>query len=142
MMRRSVCALGVLTLTVFAAPLLAEEVPTPGTWGKLGHYGAYYKTETETTFEAKVLGETRIPFPRNSGSGCLALQVLRDGIPCTVYLGPESYLKRKGLRLAPGDVVSVLGSDTVVHGQRMVLARELTKEGEVLKIRGKSGKHL
>lgn len=135
--------LGISAALFFAGPATAdEEAAAPEDWGKLGSYGTYYQAEAEAAFEGEVFAVVKIPLTKSGRSYCMALQVMVEGTPCTVYLGPAGYLRRKGMQIEPGDVVSVVGSQVVVNGREMVLAREVMRGADVLKIRQETGERL
>lgn len=135
--------LGILAALLIAVPATAEQgAAAPEEWGKLGSYGTYYQADAESAFEGEVFAVVKIPLTKSGRSYCMALQVMREGTPCTVYLGPAGFLRRKGMQIQPGDVISVVGSQVVVNGREMVLAREVVRGDDVLKIRQETGERL
>jgi hypothetical protein len=142
-MRRLGSIVAALALVAVASPLFAGDGPATGeSWGKLGAYGSLYSAKTESTFEGKILTVVKIPLPNTGDRYCLALQVMRDGNPCTVYLGPGSFVAKRGFEFSSGDVISVTGSQVLANGREIVLAREVLKGDSTLAIRNEFGRHL
>jgi hypothetical protein len=56
-----------------------------------------------------------------------------------VVLGPAWYIENQGLHLAPKDKVEIRGSRTSYEGRAMLIAGEVKKGGEILKLRNDAG---
>ena len=56
-----------------------------------------------------------------------------------VVIGPEKFLKAMEVSYSKGDAVEVLGSKVVVNGNALMVAREVTRNGEVLCARDPRG---
>jgi hypothetical protein len=56
-----------------------------------------------------------------------------------VHLGPSWYLEKHGLRIAPGDRIEVRGSRITFQGKPAIIAAEVKKGGESLKLRDDNG---
>ena len=61
-----------------------------------------------------------------------------DGL-VTVYLGPAWYLDRQKVKVSAKDQVEVTGSRITVNGSDELIAVEIKKGAEILKLRDKSG---
>jgi DNA/RNA endonuclease YhcR with UshA esterase domain len=57
-----------------------------------------------------------------------------------VFVAPESFLKEMEITFAKGDSVEVLGSQLTVDGNALLLAREVTRNGDVMTMRDDHGK--
>jgi hypothetical protein len=57
-----------------------------------------------------------------------------------VSVAPENYLKEIEVTFAKGDAVEVLGSQLTVDGNAVLLAREVTRNGDVMTMRDDHGK--
>jgi len=57
-----------------------------------------------------------------------------------VVVAPEKFLKEMEISFTKGDTIEVLGSEVVVDGSPVMLARELTRAGDTMVMRDDSGK--
>lgn len=56
-----------------------------------------------------------------------------------VHLGPEAFVEGKGLNVAIGDQVEIVGSKVTIAGTPVLLAREVRKGGASVALRDSSG---
>ncbi|MFQ5431218.1 MAG: DNA-binding protein [Nitrospinota bacterium] len=61
-----------------------------------------------------------------------------DGL-VTVYLGPAWYLDRQRVKIRAKDLIEVTGSRVAMDGTDALIAVEIKKGNEILKLRDKSG---
>lgn len=61
-----------------------------------------------------------------------------DGL-ATVYLGPAWYLDRQRVKIRAKDLIEVTGSRVAMDGTDALIAVEIKKGNEILKLRDKSG---
>lgn len=109
-----------------------------GGWGAQGAYGRLYNPATVETVSGKVLAvETMTPM-KGMGSG-MHLKLKTDHETVSVHLGPSWYLERLDTRIEKGDQVEVKGSRVTVGGKPAIIAAEVKKDGELLKLRDESG---
>lgn len=57
-----------------------------------------------------------------------------------VMVAPEKFLKEMEITFAKGDTIEVLGSQLTVDGSPTLLAREVTRNGDVMTMRDEKGK--
>jgi hypothetical protein len=57
-----------------------------------------------------------------------------------VFVGPEKFLKEMEIVFAKGETIEVLGSQLSVNGNAILLAREVTRDNDVVTIRDEQGK--
>jgi hypothetical protein len=57
-----------------------------------------------------------------------------------VFVAPEKFLKEMEITFAKGDSIEVLGSQLTVDGNVLLLAREVTRNGDVMTMRDEHGK--
>ncbi len=57
-----------------------------------------------------------------------------------VHLAPAAWLAAQSLELKPGDEIAVTGAYVTLGGERVVLAREVARGGETLRLRDERGK--
>jgi hypothetical protein len=57
-----------------------------------------------------------------------------------VMIAPEKFLKEMEIALAKGDAIEILGSQVTADGAPLLLAREVTRNGDVMTMRDDKGK--
>jgi len=57
----------------------------------------------------------------------------------TVQLGPPAYVRKQGFDLKQGDSLEVTGSQVTRDGQPLLLAAQMKKDGQTLKLRDEQG---
>ena len=60
----------------------------------------------------------------------------------TVYLGPGWYVEKQGMKIAALDQVQVTGSRIMIQGKPAMIAKEIRKGSQVLKLRNEQGQPL
>jgi hypothetical protein len=56
-----------------------------------------------------------------------------------VHLGPVWYIERQDIKIDPGDKVEITGSRITFQGKPAIIAVELKKGTEILKLRDENG---
>lgn len=74
-----------------------------------------------------------------NGPGGVHLLVRSDDGVVEVHLGPGAFIAEKKVELAAGDAISVIGSKVQMAGRDVIIAREITKGGQVLALRDTNG---
>ena len=59
-----------------------------------------------------------------------------------VHVGPTAYLTEKGITLAKGDTLEILGSRVTIDEQPVVIARQIKKGDNTWTLRDASGRPL
>jgi hypothetical protein len=77
---------------------------------------------------------------RTAPDGYVHLTLRSDKGPVDVALGPEKFLKEMEIVFAKGETIEVLGSQVVVDGAPILLAREVTRNGDIMMMRDEHGK--
>jgi hypothetical protein len=67
------------------------------------------------------------------------LIVKTDKEPLSVHLGPTWYIQRQDIKIMPGDKVEITGSKINFQGQPAIIATEVKKGTEILKLRDQNG---
>lgn len=127
----------VLTASLaFGAPW--KEWRGSGGWGMGSSYNRMYNPATTETISGEILSVEKITPAKGM---YYAIQVVlktdKESIP--VHLGPGWYIERLDTKLAKGDTIEVKGSRVTVNGKPAVIAAEVKKGGEVLKLRDEGG---
>jgi len=104
----------------------------PGAWQDR----RYDPKTVETLLGEIVLVET-VPGARG-GAGIHAV-VKSDKETIPVHLGPAWYLEKQAVKLGQGDKVEVRGSRITFDGKPAVIAAEVKKNGQIVRLRDESG---
>ena len=97
-----------------------------------------YDPKTVETIQGKVLSVEKTAPAKNRGYGVhLMLQTDKETIP--VHLGPASYIEKQTPRIEINDTVSVTGSRVTVDGKPAIIAAQVKKGNDILKLRGENG---
>lgn len=140
--KRTAVLLATLMTVAWATAAMAAP-PCPGGrgsggWGMQGKYGRLYDPATVETVTGKVEAvETMTPM-KGMGAG-IHLKLKTDSGIIPVHLGPAWYIDRLDTRIEKGDRVEVKGSRVTFAGKPAIIAQEVKKGGEVLKLRDQSG---
>ena len=134
-----VSILGAAMLLVIGAVsvLLAQ---TPGT-GR----GAspMYDVKTETTIKGTVESVETVTGTGGRGRrglGGTHLTVKTEKETLEVHVGPTAYLTEKGITLAKGDTLEILGSRVTIDKEPVVIARQIKKGDNTWTLRDASGR--
>ncbi len=119
----------VMTVAVFAAGLLAIH----NTLAQ-GHYDV----TTVETVGGRVLSIEKTAPPNRRGYWINALLQTGKGT-VAVQLGPEWYMEKVRPRIQPNDTIRVTGSRVTVNGKPLIVAADVTKGNEFLKLREANG---
>jgi hypothetical protein len=109
-----------------------------GGWGDKSAYCSLYDPKNVETVKGAVLAiEDVTPMPGMRPGIALQLQTAKETIP--VHLGPSWYLENQDFELKSQDNVEVKGSRIICNGQRVMVAAEVRKGDEVLRLRDAKG---
>lgn len=95
----------------------------------------------DTATEASVSGTLAQP-PARGRMGLYLSVEDSGGEMLDVRTAPLGYLADRGVSLAPGDELEFTGSRVVVRGARVLIAREVTKQGKTVALRDREGRPL
>ncbi len=91
------------------------------------------------TVKGTVLSAEHSHSQRGGRSYSVRFWLKTDNGPVTVYLGPAWYLDRQKVKVCAKDLVEVTGSRVAMDGTDALIAVEVKKGGEILKLRDKGG---
>lgn len=141
-MRKLVAISGVcaVLLLPFGPGALAQGVKWRGSggWGPGSAYGRMYDPKTVEAVTGEVVKVDRIT-PMRGMSGGVHLVVKTDKGDVSVHLGPQWYLENQDVKIEPKDKVEIKGSRVTMQGQPVLIAAEVKKGDEVLKLRDDAG---
>lgn len=143
-MKKNVVTL--ITVTFFVILLFAREsFPQPGRnwkgsggWGLGTEYGRMYDPKTVETISGEVVTVDSI-MPMKGMCYGVHLTVKTDKETISAHLGPGWYIENQDIKIIPKDKVEVKGSRIIFEGKPAIIAAEVKKGDEVLKLRDDSG---
>jgi len=109
-----------------------------GGWGPGTPYNRMYDPKTLETTTGEVVSVSRIT-PNKGMSVGIHMNVKTDKETISVHLGPGWYLENQDVKIEPKDKVEVKGSRITFGGKPAIIAAEVKKGDEVLKLRDDSG---
>jgi hypothetical protein len=138
-----VLMMGLIATFVGAISALAQ--PGPGMmwrgsagWGTGSQYHRMYDPKAVETITGEVTSVDRIT-PVKGMSGGIHMNVKTDKEMISVHLGPAWYLENQDVKIEPKDKVEVKGARTTFAGKPAIIAAEVKKGDEVLKLRDDTG---
>jgi hypothetical protein len=135
-----VLAIAVLTLCVVTESIAQAGMRWRGSggWGPGGHYGRMYDPKTVEIIKGEVVTVEKIT-PRTGMSYGAHVTLKTDKETISVHLGPGWYIENQDVKIEPQDTIEVKGSRTTVAGKPAIIAAEVKKGDELLKLRDESG---
>jgi hypothetical protein len=109
-----------------------------GGWGMGTHYGRMYNPKTVETISGEVVSVDKIT-PMKGMSYGVHLTVKTDKETISVHLGPGWYIESQDIKIMREDKVEVKGSRITFEGNPAIIAAEVKKGEEVLKLRDENG---
>jgi hypothetical protein len=136
----SVLAVAVLALCVVTESIAQAGMKWRGSggWGPGGHYGRMYDPKSVEIISGRVITVERITPRAGMSYGVHAtLQTEKETI--SVHLGPGWYIENQDVKIEPQDRIEVKGSRVTLAGKPAIIAAEVKKGDELLKLRDESG---
>src|SRR4030042_933202 len=107
-------------------------------WGAGDAYIRMYNSKTIETLSGEVVSVDKFTPGRGMSYGVhFTLKTDKETIP--VHLGPSWYVEKQAVTIAAGDKVEVTGSRITYQDQPTIIAGEVKKGGQVLKLRDAAG---
>ena len=132
-----------LILGIAAADAFAQRGPAmmwrgSGGWGPGTPYNKMYDPKTVETISGEIVDVDRIT-PNKGMAGGVRMNVKTEKETVSVHLGPAWYIENQDVKLQAKDKVEVKGSRITFGGKPAIIATEVKKGDEVLKLRDDSG---
>ena len=125
-------------LSTYAQPSRGMMWRGSGGWGPGSQYNRMYDPKAVETITGEVTAVDRIT-PVKGMSGGVHMNVKTDKETISVQLGPSWYLENQDVKIVAKDKVEVKGARTTFAGKPAIIAAEVKKGDEVLKLRDDSG---
>ena len=107
-------------------------------WGSGDRYGKMYDVNTVETVRGEVVSVTKMT-PMKGMSYGLHLTLKTDKETISVHLGPGWYLEKQEVKIEPKDAIEVKGSRVTFNGKPAIIAAEVKKGAEVMRLRDETG---
>ena len=109
-----------------------------GGWGMGTAYGKIYNPKTVETISGEVVSVDKIK-PIKGMSYGVHMTVKTDKETISVHVGPGWYIENQDIKIEPKDKVEVTGSRITFEGKPAIIAAEVKKGDEILKLRDENG---
>jgi hypothetical protein len=126
----------VLPLAAFAQPRMMWK--GSGGWGSGAPYGRMYDPKTVETVSGEVVDLAFLTPTKGMGQG-IHLLLKTDKETISVHLGPAWYIENQDLKIEKGDRIEVSGSRITFQQKPAIIAAEVRKGDETLKLRDDNG---
>jgi len=136
----SVLAIAVLALCVVTESIAQGGMKWRGSggWGPGGHYGRMYDPKSVETISGEVIAVEKMTPGAGMSYGVHAtLQSEKETI--SVHFGPGWYIENQDVKIEPNDRIEVKGSRVTFAGKPAIIAAEVKKGDELLKLRDERG---
>lgn len=109
-----------------------------GQWGPNSQYGRLYNPATVETLVGEIVSIDKITPVKGMYYGLhLMLKTPKETI--SVHLGPGWFIEKQDLKLEVKDKIEVRGSRIEFNGKPAIIAAEVKKGNDVLKLRDENG---
>ena len=98
-----------------------------------------YDPKTVESLSGEVVSVQKVHGAQGGRGYGVHLMLKGDKEDIAVHLGPSWYLDKHGLRIAPGDRIEVRGSRITFQGKPAIIAAEVKKGDQSLKLRDDNG---
>ena len=109
-----------------------------GGWGMGSQYNKMYDPKTVETISGEVVSVDKITPIKGMHYG-IHLMVKTEKETISVHLGPGWYTENQDFEINPKDMIEVKGSRVTFEGKPAIIAAEIKKDGEMLKLRDENG---
>jgi hypothetical protein len=140
MKKLGILVIAISLLSLLATDSFAQQGLKKGSsgWRMGSQYGKMYNLKTVETINGEVISIDRI-IPLKVMSYGIHMVVKTDKETISVHLGPGWYIENQEIKFEPKDNVQVTGSRITFEGKPAIIAAEVKKGNEVLKLRDKNG---
>jgi hypothetical protein len=131
-------AIFLATISSFAQPRPGMMGRGSGGWGSGTPYTRMYDPKAAETISGEVTSIDRITPNKGMAAG-IHMNVKTEKDAISVHLGPSWYLENQDVKIEPKDTVEVKGSRITFGGKPAIIASEVRKGDEVLRLRDDNG---
>ena len=127
-----------LLTAAVAAVMLIGVLPANAFAQGMMRGGYRYDTRTVQTVSGEVLSVEKVRYGRRGYYGVHLVLKTSEG-EIAVHLGPSWFMERQALQIAAHDEIEVTGSRVTYEGKPALIAAEVKKGTETLRLRSESG---
>jgi hypothetical protein len=135
-MKKTRTIVAVTCLLALVSSGIAFAQAGPGRYGQTA--GRMYNPKTVETLTGEVVAVNRIPSGKGRAGG-VHLMLKLDKEEIDVHLGPQWYVDQQPMKVMAKDHVEVRGSRVLLEGKPVIIAAEVKKGDQVLKLRDDAG---
>lgn len=125
-------------LTAVLVLFFAENMYSQNGWGPGSNYNRLYDTKTIETIKGQVISIDQISPEKNMSAGIHLLLNTENG-NISVHLGPAWYIDNQDIQISKNDNITVTGSKVTYNNSQIIIAKEVVKGDQVLKLRDDNG---
>ncbi|MBD2338032.1 DNA-binding protein [Calothrix sp. FACHB-156] len=125
-------------LSLLPLPVVLAQLDTGGCPSKATSSQGMYDPKTVETLTGQVIAIDNNASPRGM-SGGLHLKVKTSTEVIPVHLGPVWYINQQNIQIKLQDNIEVKGSRITFAGQPTIIAAQIKKENQILKLRSDDG---
>lgn len=125
-------------ITAILVLLFAGNIYSQNGWGPGSNYNRLYDTKTIETIKGQVISIDQISPDKNMSAGIHLLLNTENG-NISVHLGPAWYIDNQDIQISKDDNISVTGSRVTYNDSPIIIAKEVVKGDQVLKLRDDNG---
>ncbi len=103
-----------------------------------GAYGGRYNAQTVWTISGEVISVDKVVYGRRGYAGVHLMLKTAKGV-LSVHLGPSWFVDRQTMKVTPHDLIEVTGSPVIYEGKAALLASEVKKGSESMRLREADG---
>jgi hypothetical protein len=107
-------------------------------WGRGSNYNKIYDVNTVETISGQVTKIDKI-YPDKGMSYGIHMILSTSAGDVSVHLGPGWFIENQDILISTDDNVTVTGSKVTYEGSKVIIAKEVTKGDQVLKLRDDNG---
>ena len=139
-MKTAVAVISIISLFITAEAFAQRGMGWQGSggWGHRSDYARMYDPKTVETITGEVESVGQFTPTKGMRYGIhLILKTGKEAI--SVHLGPAWYIENQDTRIEPKDKIEVKGSRITFGGKPVIIAAQINKGDQVLKLRDQNG---
>jgi hypothetical protein len=132
---------GMFMFLTFATTCFAQEIRDwqgSGGWGMVTPYSKMFDSRAVETIRGEVLAIEKI-IPLKGMSCGVQLVVRTETDTIAFHLGPEWFMENQDMQIERQDIIEVKGSRITFNGQAIIIAAEILRRTEILRLRNNIG---
>ncbi len=142
MRRIATVTVAVALTSVLSGSCLAQEGMGGGRGVNTAAGVRSYNAKTVESISGEVVSVDKLPRQRGPSAGGIHVNVKTEKETIAAHLGPAWYLKQQGLTMQAGDRIEIRGSRITYRGHPAIIAAEVKKGSQSLKLREDDGRPL